>query len=124
METPNCNERGWKFLVRKIFHWLSTAEVSFLNKNGPLQVSFYLFSFFIKLFLHNKIVIFSGIRTRIVVVDGEHADQLTTTTVPLTYVSSFSTSPLDSNSDGSPIDKGAPPKHQHVVVASSGCYPT
>ena len=98
--------------------------MSFLNKNGPLQASFYLFSFFIKLFLHNKIVIFSGIRTRIVAVDGEHADQLTTTTVPLTYVSSFSTSPLDSNSDGSPIDKGAPPKHQHVVVASSGCYPT
>ena len=52
----------------------------FFLKSGPTPASFL---FIFVLFKHNyseKIVGFSGIQTRIVGVEGEHADHLTTTT--------------------------------------------
>ena len=48
-------------------------------KNGPTPASFCLFSFF-SITILQKIVDLSGIWTRIVGVEGEHADHLTTTT--------------------------------------------
>ena len=52
-------------------------KLSFLN--GPTQTFFY-FLLFKHKFLQKKTVGFSGIRTRIVRVEGEHSDHLTTTT--------------------------------------------
>ena len=63
---------------------------SFLN--GPTPASFL---FIFVLFQHNlyrKTVIVSGIRTLIVVVEGEHADHLTTTTAHKFWVFIFSQS--------------------------------
>ena len=50
--------------------------------NGPIPASFCFFSFFshFQAQILKKTVCFSGIRTRIVRVEGEDADRLTTTT--------------------------------------------
>ena len=56
-----------------------TSDYFFL-KNGPTPASFlFIFVLFNNNF-YRKIVDLSGIRTRIVGVEGEHADHLTTTT--------------------------------------------
>ena len=46
-----------------------------LIKNGPFPASFYLFSSFQTNFFTEKTVGFSGIRTRIVGVEGENAEE-------------------------------------------------
>ena len=56
-------------------------EVKILLKNGPTRPLFCFFLFFSNTNLE-KTVVLSGIRTWIVRVEGEHADHLTTTTVP------------------------------------------
>ena len=55
-------------------------------RSGPTPASFCLFSFYSNTILQ-KNVGFSGIRTRIFRVVGKHADHLTTTTVPLFFIS-------------------------------------
>ena len=50
-------------------------------KNGPTPASFCLFSFFSNTNFKKKTVGFRGIQTRIVGVEGKHADHLITTTV-------------------------------------------
>ena len=52
----------------------------FFSKNGPATASFCLFSFFSNTNFTEKTVGFSGIQTRIVGVEGDHAEHLTTTT--------------------------------------------
>ena len=51
----------------------------FLKKNGPTPASFCLFLFFSNTIFTEKTADISGIGTRIVRVEGEHADHLTTT---------------------------------------------
>ena len=62
--------------LRLIYFWNSTV---FLKKIGQPWPHF-VFSFFSNTNFTEKIVGFSGFRTRIVGVEGEHADHLTTTT--------------------------------------------
>ena len=67
---------------------LSSSVVNLINalptikivKYGPTQVSFCSFLFFSNTNFTGKTEDFSGIQTRIVGVEGEHADHLTTTT--------------------------------------------
>ena len=69
--------RVWPYPVQMQWRgWFKT----FLN--GQFPASFCLFLFFSNNF-QNKTEDFSGIRPRIVGVEGEHADHLTTTTFPL-----------------------------------------
>ena len=58
-------------------------------KNGPTPASFCLFSFFSIINFTEKTVGFSGIRTRIVRLEGEFADHLTTTTTAQFFFYSF-----------------------------------
>ena len=51
--------------------------------NGPTPAPFYLFSFSSSNVLQKKTVAFSGIRIRIVGVEGKHTDRQTTTTTTL-----------------------------------------
>ena len=51
----------------------------FFKKNGPTPASFCLFLFFSNTIFTEKTADISGIGTRIVRVEGEHADHLTTT---------------------------------------------
>ena len=55
-------------------------QILSLNGTGPTLGLFLLFSFFSNTNFTEKIVGISGIRTRIVRVEGEHADHLSTTT--------------------------------------------
>ena len=57
----------------------SMFQLSF-KKNGPTPASFLFIFVLFKHNLYRKTVGVSGIRTRIVGVEGEHADHLTTTT--------------------------------------------
>ena len=59
--------------------WQRIIQLCFFLKSWPL---FCLFSFFSNTMLQ-KTVSFSGIRTRIVGIEGKHADHLTTTTAHL-----------------------------------------
>ena len=72
----------WLNKYDKNFGFDSELDFSFLkNKNGPNPASFCLFSFF-----SNKIVQKNcRIRTRIVGVEGERADHLTTTTAQIRF---------------------------------------
>ena len=60
---------------------ICTFEAVF--KSGPTPTSFCWFSLFLNAKFTEKTVGFSGIRTQIVAVEGEHADHLTTTTAQL-----------------------------------------
>ena len=60
--------------------WCRTVNV-FLNGSTPASFLVYFHSFQTQ-FLQKKTVGVSGIRTRIVGVEGKHADHLTTTTAP------------------------------------------
>ena len=71
------HRQGWGGQDRER-HEEGLSKKSFFN--GQIPASFYLFHSFQKHILHCKSVGFSGIRTRIVRIEGDHADHLTTTT--------------------------------------------
>ena len=58
--------------------------LNYLFLNGPTPASFCLFLLFTNTKFTEETVGFSGIRTRIVRVEGEHADHFTTTTAQST----------------------------------------
>ena len=74
----NC----WPLLSRLIFSGLKSKMSGYQGdlhnflKNGPTLASFRLFSFFLNTNFTEQTVGFSGIRTWIIGVEGEDADQL------------------------------------------------
>ena len=68
---------------KMIQYYILCILISFFN--GPTPASFCLFSLFASTNSTEKTVDFSGIRTRTVGVEGEHADHLTTTTADIVY---------------------------------------
>ena len=58
-------------------------------KSGSTKASFCLFLFFSNTLLQKKTIGFSGIQTRIIGVEGEHADHLTTITALKTQTMSY-----------------------------------
>ena len=80
---PKINEKeaGFgPFYKRFIIEQYFTAKGTTLLKNGPTPALFVNFCSFQTQNLQTKTLGFTGIRARVVVVEGEHADHLTTTT--------------------------------------------
>ena len=84
-----CHSLTPSFLLSRYLHL-------FVKKNVPTRASFCLFSFFSNTNFTEKTVGFSKIRTRIVGVEGQRADKLTTATaqvIPIFVPFIFSVSP-------------------------------
>ena len=69
-------------------NWDCWGRFYYFFLNGPTPASFCVFSFF-SITILQKILDLSGIRKRIVGVEGEHADHMTTTTARRSFYCSF-----------------------------------
>ena len=74
--------------------FISALQSLFL-KNGPRSASFGLFLFFSNTIFTEITVGFSGIRTLIIIVEGKHADHLTTSTAHRHYIVTWNCSKVD-----------------------------